>query len=196
VTTPWIVAYGVLAATTIFLGLIVIGILRRVVPILDRHSEGGLDFGGLGVMARVPSIELDDRQGRSIEFTAAIQEPTIVLLMESMCGPCRQLSAALRRTDGHVDGIPIIAVLEDSDEARAFPVPDSIETLYGDRAVVSSAFATAATPYAFTIDEGGVVLERRIANDFDDLKLMARHQKGGDEDPVPRKLLAPTGGGR
>ncbi len=185
-TTGWIIAYALLALTVVFLTLVVIGILRRVAPLLDqRAGNQGLELGGLRVLATVPSIELVDRDGGDVRFPDGLSETVIVLLLESSCAPCRTLVEALTRVDGEVGGLPVVALLDDSSAARAFPLPPTVDFLYGRRDLIANAFATAATPYAFAVAAGGVVLEKRVPRDLDDLRLMALHQKGGE---VPQEL--------
>lgn len=178
---PWIAAFGALTVVVGLLAVITLGTLRRVLMALDRPSgtSASFDLGGLPLLASVPRLELRQRANGSVQFPSVVDETSIVLLMESQCAPCRDLTKALNRTDGRVNGVPVVALLEDTDEGRSFPVPEAIQVYYGDSSEIARAFATTATPYAFVIDNTGVVLERGIPNDLADLKEMAAHQRGG-----------------
>lgn len=179
-TTPWIIAYVVLAAVVAVQTAVVLGVLRRVIPLLDDSPQSAeLELGGLPLLSKVAPLDLTDQHGERVQFPALVAETTIVLLMENSCIPCRTLSGSIGRSRDLASELPIVAILDGDESTRAFALPDWVNVLYGERSAVATAFGTSATPFAFVLDPAGVVIERGVANDRADLHAMTRNQKGG-----------------
>ncbi len=191
-TAPWIAVVVLLALVVVLNTTITLGVLRRALVVLDRASGSGsdvggvpkassaLDFGALPLLSTPSPVHLRDRNGEDVTFPTAVSTTLIVLLMESGCEPCKALIKSIERSSREVT-LPIVALLDDSEAARRLPMPASIRPLHGSRDEIANAFATSATPFAFVLGAGGVVLERGVANDRHDLEEMTRNQKGGDQ---------------
>jgi hypothetical protein len=178
-TAPWVVVVVLLALVVALNATVTLGVLRRAIVVLDRASIPAFDVGGLRLLTQVPPILLRDHTGAAVQFPDVLDEPAVVVLMESSCGPCRGLAKGLSRRapSSHV---PVIAILDDSAAAREFPLPADLPVFYGERTEITAAFATAATPYAIAVDESGRVLGQGVPGSTADINNMARHQKGGE----------------
>jgi hypothetical protein len=181
-TTPWAVAFVVLVIVVFALAVVTLGLLRRVIPLLEQTGGAGasasFELGALPLLARVADLHLVRSGGGQVAFPAGIAETTIVLLVEAGCAPCATLAGVLRRDRRLSDGLPI-TVICDREAPAAFRLPEWITVLIGERSEITAAFGTSATPYGFVLGAGGIVLERGVVNDRSDLVQMTRNQRGG-----------------
>jgi hypothetical protein len=192
-TAPWVAVVVLLALVVVLNATVTLGVLRRAIVMLDRASVPTFDVGGLPLLAHVPPIVLRDRAGAIVQFPDVLDEPAVIVLMESGCGPCRGLAKGLSRRAPDSQ-VPVIALLEDSVAAREFPLPDDLLVLYGERTEITAAFATPATPYAIVVDESGRVLQQGVPSSTADLNHMASHQKGGETTRLTAVSTLTSGG--
>lgn len=181
---PWIATVVVLWLTLLVVIAVLLGLLRRVAGVLERAEAGiaaggGIDFGGASVGSTVPSFPVSRANGESASFPELLEATSIAILMGADCGPCRELLADLRAEPGVLDGVPVKVLLEDSPESRSLVDGTAVDVLYVHDRAAAKAFASDATPHAFTVFPGGIVLDRRVPNGLHDLREMARRQGGG-----------------
>jgi hypothetical protein len=172
-TGPWLVAFVVLWALVLLLGVLVLGVLRRVAPILDRLEEQQQTVPGFGLPAgtRVPAFEARDREGKAVDADA-IPRPGIVLFLEPGCRPCEKLVKELRSGAVKLDGVPLVFVAPDTDEGRELVPPIGLLMLQTGRDI-SRAFQTSVTPHAFLIDADGRLSNQTIPESIADLNFLA-----------------------
>jgi hypothetical protein len=181
-TTPWAISFVALAFVVFALAVVILGVLRRVIPLLEQTGGGSsssFELGALPLLARVPDLHLADSSGGHVDFPVSLAETTIVLLVEASCAPCATLAGVLRRERHLADGLPI-TVISDREAPAVFGLPEWITVLTGERSAITAAFGTSATPYGFVLGAGGIVLERGVVNDRPDLVRMTRNQRGGE----------------
>lgn len=167
-TTPWVVMVSVLAVYSLALGTLVLGLLRRVVFVLDR-AEARLREPlhvrppGLEPGVRIPAFEGYDEKGHRFDQTNLFGRRSLVVFLSPDCKPCRDLASHLAAAEEV--GAEVIAVVSDSPEGRAFAAQLTVPVVYQADHEVSRAFGTNATPHAFAIDQRGVVVGAGTAND-------------------------------
>jgi hypothetical protein len=173
VTGPWLAAFVVLWALVLVLAVLVLGVLRRVVPLLDLQEGQQQTVPGFGLPAgtAVPAFEARDRDGEAVTADA-IPRPGIVLFIEPGCRPCEKLAEELRSDAANLDGVPLVFVAPDTDEGRALVPPASLIMLQTGRAI-SLAFQTSVTPHAFLVDANGRLSDNTIPASVADLTLLA-----------------------
>lgn len=181
-SAPWVAAFVGLALVVVAQAVVTLGIVRKLMPLIERVGEPvgpGMDLGGLPLLSRVPQLNLRDANGGGeVSFPATVDETSIVLLVESGCAPCATLAGVLRREQALEDALPIITI-SDVDAVAKFRFPEWVTSLVGDRQQIVSAFETSATPYGFVITADGVVLEHGAVNDRRDIESMTHNQRGG-----------------
>jgi hypothetical protein len=172
-TTPWVVVVSVLCAYSLLLGGLVLGLLRRIVLVLDR-AEARLreplhvQPPGLAIGSTLPPFQGYDVEGNPFDQTELFGQPCLVVFLSPDCQPCRALAAELQAIE---QGMPaIFAVISDSPEGRAFAGRLSVAIIYQADHEISYAFGTNATPHVFAIDERGVVVGAGTANDVRGLR--------------------------
>lgn len=183
-STPWIVAVLILWGLTVVLAVTVLGVLRRIGPVLERTetllATGRPAVGGAPPGTTVPPFEVKDENGALVASSEIFSSPALVLFMSSICEPCRSLAADMSGFEGQVEGVPLFIVMEDSEEARRFPLPRSAAVLYQADQSASKAFQNISTPQVFLVEEGGIVIDLLVPGSLDGIRRhVVEHMKGG-----------------
>jgi peroxiredoxin len=172
-TGPWLAAFVVLWVLVLLLAVLVLGLLRRVLPLLD-HLEARRPAApelGLSAGTSVPAFEARDRAGKAVGADD-VPRPGIVLFLEPDCRPCEKLAKQVRTDADRLDGVPLVFVTSDTEEGRAL-APTSGLTMLQTGHAVSHAFQTSITPHAFLVDRDGRLSDRMVPESVDDLNLLA-----------------------
>ena len=186
-SAPWIAAVVVLWIGFLALAVILLGLLRRMSPILERaeaqlgvHGGKG-SYGGAPVASAVAPFQLVDATGRTVLARESVEEPTLLLFVAPGCGPCEQILGDLDGVGERYEGVPFHVVVEEGE--GSVEAPPGVSLLYERDRAASAAFQTVVTPHAFVVDHGGLVLDQRIPGSAEDLRQMALRQRGGGESP-------------
>ena len=173
-TGPWLAAFVVLWVLVLLLAVLVLGVLRRVVPVLDRLERGQAQAAGgfgLPVGSELPGFEARDREGGAVTGDA-IPRPGIVLFLDPECRPCRKLADELRSAAANLSRVPLAFVAPDTGAGRQLVPPAGLVLLQTGQAI-SRAFQTSITPHAFLIDANGRVSDQTIPESVADLNALA-----------------------
>jgi hypothetical protein len=188
VSPAWITAYVVLAALVLLLALLMLGTLRRVVPLLEKAEAAaharlptGLQRG-----SQVPQFVALASDGSPVDerdFGGA----AVLLFIGVGCPPCEALVDDIR-THGAFAG-RVLAVADDTEANRELLSGLPLEVAYQD-GNVSAAFETSATPHAFAISDG-VVVHVAVPQRAADLDALVRAAvEGGDRQAKPEMAVA------
>ena len=190
-TTPWMIAFGLLTVLVLGLGLTVVGLLRRTADLLER-AEAALrttsasasteSMFGVPVGSHVRPFFVTDRDGRTVSSAELLDQPgpVAVLLMEPGCGACENLAEQLG-TDGwdaSSDGA-LLAVLPNTEESRSF-VPADITVGYQDDGNVALALDSNVSPHVLVLDRDGRVLANDVPLDLNSIRGLLRPTTGVD----------------
>jgi hypothetical protein len=180
VTAPWIVAYGVLAAVVLVVAVLMLGVLRRVVPLLENVEAGSQAMlpAGLPLGSRVPEFVALAPDGSPFDESDLGDDPAVLLFIGAGCPPCEALAAEVR---AHERRFParVVAIAVDTEANRDFLSGLPLEVAYHDGSV-TRAFETSAMPHAFAIS-GGAVMRAAVPHTVADLGALALAAlKGGD----------------
>jgi hypothetical protein len=177
VNSFWIAALLVLWLVTGVLAALVLGLLRRIAPILERAetmaSSAVTPPPGLSPGTTVPSFELTKVGGGTVTSAGLLGTGFVMLFVSSGCRPCRKLAEEIRRGDPSGLAVELIVVADESDvDAELGQWPSATLTFQrGQR--VSSAFRTSATPHGFAIDSAGTVLATAFPSSLETLRFLA-----------------------
>jgi hypothetical protein len=114
------------------------------------------------------------------------------LFVESGCGPCEALVRQLSDDDELVEGVRLLLVTDDSEEARRVPVPAAITVLHQTDRSASRAFRNLGMPQAFLVEPPVVVVDRRFVTSRAGLRHLARQASDAELVTAARRL-APGG---
>jgi hypothetical protein len=177
-TTPWIIAFACLCVLVLLLGFSVIGVMRRMVGVLERAERLlSQEFEGAPPLTRVPPFELVDESGETASSTDLIRESTIVLFMEAGCKSCRTLAQELLRPE--IGQLPLLVIAGEAGLGDDFGLAADIQVFRQYGGSVAKLFKSIVTPHAFVVDGAGVVLDRVVPGSVADLEQMAKRQEAG-----------------
>jgi hypothetical protein len=180
VTTPWILAFTVLAVVVLVTATVVAGLFRRVVLVLSDVERlvraGGMSSvpGGLPVGSHIPGFVAAGEDDRSVDASEISRYAAIILLMDVDCEPCRSLAAQLSGVSRSDLGVDLVVVWGHVAGSTTPPLPEWAISLRQRDHEVAEAFATSATPHAFATDAKGIIHAQRIVNTVDHLMELAR----------------------
>lgn len=176
-TTPWMVIVSVLCGYSLLLGVLVLGLFRRVVSVLDRtearlRGPVHVQPPGLAPGSVVPPFEGYDAAGERFDHQKLLGRRSLVVFLSPDCRPCHALAAEFAAAGDALAG-DILAVVSDSAEGREFAAQLSVQVVFQPDHEIAHAFGTDATPHVFAIDERGVVVTSGTANDAEGLRDLA-----------------------
>ena len=179
---PWIGAFVVLWLVTLLNTAVVLGGLRRIVNVLER-AEARLpaeaSASGAAVGSAIDPFDLVDEEGRELSWTELVQERTIFLFMSKRCTACDELARRLG-SQQHVDGVPLVVVMDDAEAGRE-GLPPGLRVLYERDGAATRALGNRATPQAYVVDRSGVVLGRTVPATLEELRNLAWFQQNGGD---------------
>ena len=185
-TTPWIVAFVALSGLVVLVGLLVLGTLRQLTPLIERSQEiissaaRSMAIGGLAPGAAVPSFTAEEINGATFTEVDLLGEPTIVVFLESGCEACEHLVGDLQHGRVPDLGLRLVVVSSDLDEARRLARSTEVTALVDHERSVARAFQSAVSPQAFVVDEQAMVLASGTSNEWDELRRLVTTARGGD----------------
>lgn len=186
-SSPWIAAFLVLWVLVLVLGLLVLGMLRRVSAVLERAESlvspirGDLAPRGLARGTSVPDFEAEDESGSVVSSADVLHGETIILFLDADCPPCKLLVDDLSLTTWSDLEVELVAVVSDRRYADSLAAVPGLTVLLESRRAVSDAFDSNARPHAFAISAAGVVAGSDTPNSREQLRQLARQvTEGGD----------------
>ncbi|MHB1242467.1 MAG: peroxiredoxin family protein [Gaiellaceae bacterium] len=197
-SVPWIIAFVALSFVVLIVGLLVVGIQRRLSTVLEaaeavvRLSGTQFGAGGLPAGSVVPNFEAYDEHGQPISSAVLLAEPAIVVFLASDCEPCHRLVAELSVNERvSTLGVDLVIVLSAGDVGLRLPERDGLTVVSQRDREVANAFDTKAAPHAFAVGAERTIVASGTPNSFGQLEQLAlRLRKGGDaEHSADRRIV-------
>jgi hypothetical protein len=196
-TGPWIAAFLVLWAAVLVLAVLVLGLLRRIGPVLERAerairmSDALAHVDGLPPGAAVPEFDVVDPTGRRLPFADAGSGDRVVLFVDADCPACSGLADALAAEPG-IAQLPIVVVTGRATSVSHYArlVAAGLPVFGQPDGAASAAFQQHASPYAVAVSANHTVVASLIPGDPADLMKLAdaldAHRTGNHHDTTTR----------
>jgi methylamine dehydrogenase accessory protein MauD len=170
--TWWLVSYAGLSLVVLFLGFLLLGALRALALLrwrldqLEATTPSRVGRSGLGPGKKAPDFSLPCVAGGEVSLHDFTGRRVLLVFTMSGCKPCHGIVPDLNKLQRGgeaqvlvVNNGQVEATRQWADEARvSFPV------LVQQQFNVSKRYQMYATPFAFLIDERGVIASRGIIN--------------------------------
>jgi methylamine dehydrogenase accessory protein MauD len=149
----------------LFLGFALLGTLRALGVLswrlaqLEATTPRRVNRDGLRVGTQAPAFTLPSVQGANMALHDYAGRKTLLVFLKAGCGPCRQLVPELNRLQRR-NGLAVIAVNNGGLGAAqqwARETGASFPVLAEEGGDISRRYAVFAVPFAFFIDERGVI---------------------------------------
>jgi hypothetical protein len=176
-TTGWVVAYAMLWVAVVFVGVTLLGLLRRMNVVLAAAERTSRQHGGLGfgppVGARLPDFEGRALDGGFVDSAALrARGATVYLFVSPGCAPCAAICERLRAT-GWAEPTPLVVVTSDSAEGRRLGAVTGVTVVLQRDGEVSDAFGVKPTPFVVAVDDDARITVSRVPTDADHLRTIA-----------------------
>jgi hypothetical protein len=171
----WAIVIIVLWLAVICLAVIVLGVLRRVTPHLERmafREPLRTADQGPAVGSRLPSFAAGHKNGAGVSDARLNNRPGVLLFLSSHCGPCRQLAGDMRKSD-LAELASYLTIVTDHDGPDDLGLPASLCIVTQSDDKVSDALGVRATPFAIAVDGDGIVCGKQVANTVTQLANLA-----------------------
>ena len=186
-STPWIAAFAALWLTVLVVGYLVLGTLRRLLPVLTE-TEGILAgarrrarTGGLDVGARIPDFDVMTFSGERFTRSDLIGSRTILLFLGPTCPACERFNHDL--VEGVVPDLEAKLVAVTNDAEQALSLDGALVAVVADsERILADALQSDRTPHAFVVDPDARVAAVGSPNTWDQLRDLMddTREKGGD----------------
>lgn len=185
-SSPWIVAFGVLWVVVLLIALIVVGVLRRITAVLERaeaHLVGGpRGIRGAPAGTELVDFEVIDESGDRISSSRLFQASAAVLFVSPKCAPCERLLADLEGAPELTDGVPLVVIGSRSQAEEHAVSSDSIHVYREIDRSATQAFDSTSTPHVFLVGEGGIVVDSMFPTSASELRrFITKNMRGGDQ---------------
>ncbi len=156
----------------LLLGFLLLGSLRAVdqlrwrVEQMEATTPGRMGRSGLRVGKRAPDFTLPGAAGGEVSLQSYANRKLFLVFTQAGCGPCQRIVPELNRL--HDTGkIEVVAINKGETEASRKWVAEAhirFPVAMQEAFTVSKRYEVFATPFAFLIDERGVIASRGIVN--------------------------------
>ncbi len=187
-TIFWAVSYAALWAIVLFLGFLLLGTLRTLgllnwrLEQLQATTPSRLGRGGLKPGKKAPDFTLPGADGREASLHDFAGRRVLLVFTQSGCGPCKVVVPELNRLG---PGQQVLAVNNGDADATgkwSAEVGARFPVLSQEKFAVSKKYEVFATPFAFLIDEKGVVASKGIINNRQHIRYVLSGKRVGEAD--------------
>jgi methylamine dehydrogenase accessory protein MauD len=184
--TIWLAAFLALWAVVLFLGFLLLGALRALGVLswrleqLEATTPKRLGRDGLKPGKKAPDFTLPSADGKEVALHDFAGRKVLLVFTQSGCSPCKTIVPELNRL-GPAEQV-LVVNNGDADATRKWSaeVGARFPVLAQDRFGVSKRYEVFATPFAFLIDEKGVIASKGIINNRQHIRYVLSGKRVGD----------------
>ncbi len=171
-TIPWLMSYVVLWIVVLLLGFLLLGTLRTLGVLgwrleqVQAITPSRVGRGGLRLGRKAPDFTLTAAAGGEGSLHDFAGRKLFLVFVQGGCSPCHRVVPELNRL-GRKGEAAVLAVFNGPAEAAgkwAAETKAEFPVLAQHQLAVSKRYEVFATPFAFLIDEKGIVTSKGIVN--------------------------------
>jgi methylamine dehydrogenase accessory protein MauD len=168
-----LISQALLWALVIGLAFLLLGALRSLgllswrLAQLEATAPSRIGRSGLKPGKKAPEFRLPSVAGGEVSLANFAGRKVLLVFVQSGCGPCHDIAPELNRLAAHNSEMQVLVVNNaNAEEAREYArrVDAQFPVLVQEKWIVSKRYEVFATPFAFLIDERGVVGARGIVS--------------------------------
>jgi len=175
------------------LSLFAIFLLFRQFGQVYLSTGEGISRDGIPIGEQIPHVELFSlKEKKHVQLTSKLMKPTLISFISPSCKPCKELlhdwNEAHQTYGDELNMVTVILGEEQSVIKLAKNYAIQGETLWDPTEEVFGRFGVRVTPFAFAIDQNGVVQDKGLCGNRKQVELIASsiikkaNEKEGVED--------------
>jgi methylamine dehydrogenase accessory protein MauD len=184
----WLSALVTLWAVVLFLGFLLLGTLRALglltwrLEQLEATTPKRLGRDGLKPGKRAPAFMLLSVDGKEVALRDFAGRKVLLVFTQSGCSPCKKIVPELNRLGSRGDSQVVVVNNGDADATRKWSqeVGARFPVLAQTQFSISKKYEVFATPFAFLIDEKGVIASKGIINNRQHIRYVLSGARIGD----------------
>lgn len=185
-TIFWISCIVILWAVVLFLGFLLLGTLRSLgllswrLEQLEATTPKRLGRDGLKLGKKAPDFTLPSADGIELSLHDFAGRKVLLVFTQPGCSPCKAIIPELNRL-GPAEQVLVINN-GDTDATRKWSteVGARFPVLAQEKLGVSKKFEVYATPFAFLIDEKGIIASKGIVNSRQHIRYVLSGKRVGE----------------
>jgi methylamine dehydrogenase accessory protein MauD len=168
----WLASWIALWVTVLFLGFLLLGSLRALALLRWRLEQveatmpSKVNRNGLKLGTRAPEFSLPDTAGDQVSLRDFAGRRVFLVFTQSGCRPCHAVLPELEKLQAKGEVRIIVVNNGDLESTRDWTKRRSLSfpVLVQERYELSKRYEAFATPFAFLIDERGLIASKGIIN--------------------------------
>jgi methylamine dehydrogenase accessory protein MauD len=168
----WVVSYVILWVLVLGLGFLLLGALRNLAVLRWRLDQfevtmpgSRIPRNGLKPGNAAPDFTLPCVNGGALSLRSFAGRKVLLVFTQSGCEPCRRIAPELQRLHrrGVVQVLIVNRFTDEADQKCTGDFAVDIPVLRQQGFEVAKKYAVYASPFAFLIDERGMIVSRGLA---------------------------------
>jgi len=171
----WLISYIALWLLVVLLTIIVLGLVRQLGLInLRLGPEHSIltPTEGLEIGSQAPEFQATDVVNKvNFNLTSLKGRPSLLIFVSPTCRPCLELMPHIANFwQSRHKKLNVVLFSQASDGANLNLVNVPIPVLSDPEGTITKVYQVRATPFAYRLDDLGLVRRRGIVNKFEDLE--------------------------
>jgi methylamine dehydrogenase accessory protein MauD len=197
-TTLWLLADIASWVAVLVLGFLLLGTLRSLALLrwrleqLEATTPTRIGRSGLKPGTKAPDFGLPSVAGGEVALHQFSGRKVLLVFTQSGCEPCRQIMPELNRLHQRGELQVVVVNNDDLEGSRKWAHEAQVQfpVLAQERWVLSRRYEVFATPFAFLIDEQGIIRSKGIVSDRQYINFVvsgagvASQGQHGEEEPT------------
>jgi methylamine dehydrogenase accessory protein MauD len=176
----------------LFLSFLLLGALRALAVLrwrldqLEATTPSRVGRSGLRPGSRAPDFTLSDVSGAEVALHDFAGRRVLLVFTQAGCAPCHKVLPELDRL--HRDGLCVLVVNNGDPEATrcwAAGAGVRVPVLVQEKFALSRRYEVYATPFAFLIDERGVIASKGLINNREHIEFVLSGAVGKESSHHP-----------
>jgi methylamine dehydrogenase accessory protein MauD len=181
----WISCFVILWAVVLFLGFLLLGTLRSLgllswrLEQLEATTPRRLGRDGLKPGKKAPDFTLPSADGKEASLHDFAGRKVLLVFTQSGCSPCKAIIPELNRLGPGEQVLVINNGDPDATRRWSTEVVARFPVLAQEKFSVSKKYEVYATPFAFLIDEQGVIASKGIITNRQHIRYVLSGKRAG-----------------
>jgi methylamine dehydrogenase accessory protein MauD len=176
----WLTSSVALWLVVFFLGILLwgalqaLGRLRWRLEQLEATTPNRVGRNGLRAGRKAPDFTLPDVDGNPVSLHDFLGRKVLLVFTQAGCSPCRDIVPELNRLQTNGDVFVLVVNNSDRETVRQWSVElqACFPVLAQERFTLSRRYEVFATPFAFLIDEHGVIASKGLSSNGQHLRFV------------------------